>query len=171
VGVWGGVWVAGQTGMTGHGSTADAPASHLTSLPYQMAIAALMPDAAFDVAQSPAGIPAPVAALMAKVKVTQNERLLARYPKVWPAHVRVATAAGAVHEQEVEHVLGDVRLPFDDQQVKAKFRRFAVPVVGAEAAARLAWLAATSLDQERAALDLIDSIERVCAGAAARSPH
>src|SRR5215467_10034115 len=157
--------------MLDHGVKTGDRASHLTSLPYQLALAALMPEAMDDVRQSPNEVPPPVAALMAKVMVTQNERLLARYPKVWPAHVRVATASGAVHEQEVEHVLGDVRLPFDDQQVKAKFRRFAVPVVGAEAAARLAWLAATSLDQERAALDLIDSIERVCAGAAARSPH
>jgi len=149
--------------MIDHGVTAGDRASHLTSLPYQMAVAVLMPDAAFDVAQSPDSIPGPIAALMAKVKVTPNERLLARYPRVWPAHVRVATASGTVHEKEVEHVPGDVRLPFDDLQVRDKFRRFSVPVAGAEAAARLAALAATSLDQERAALALIDLIERACA--------
>src|SRR5262249_31413610 len=75
--------------MLHHGVKVGDRASFLTSLPYRLALAALDPDAAFDVTQSPATVPEPVAALMAKVTVTQNERLLACYPKVWPAHVRV----------------------------------------------------------------------------------
>jgi 2-methylcitrate dehydratase PrpD len=149
--------------MIDHGVAAGDRASHLTSLPYQMAIAALTPEAAFDVAQSPATIPPPVAALMAKVKVTPNDRLLARYPKTWPAHVRVTTAAGNTHEQEVEHVPGDIRLPFDDTQVRDKFRRFTTPVLGGEGVARMLTLAAAALDQERAATELMNAIEQACA--------
>src|SRR5207302_6882933 len=117
-------------GMLDHGVKVGDRASFLTSLPYQLALAAIDPDAAFGAAQSPAAVPEPVAALMAKVRVTQNERLLARYPKVWPAHVRVATAAGETYEQETEYVPGDVRRPFGTEEVKQKFRRFAAPVLG-----------------------------------------
>jgi len=94
--------------------------------------------------------------------VTQNERLLARYPKVWPAHVRVATVAGQTHELEVEYVPGDVRVPFDAVQVKEKFRRFASPVLGGEGAEAMLALAAAALDEGDAPLRLFDAIERAC---------
>jgi len=149
-------------GMLDHGVRAGDRASHLTSLPYQLGVAALTPDAMFDVGQSPAAVPEPVAALMGKVMVTQNERLLARYPKTWPAHVRVATSSGAVHEREVEHIPGDIRDPFDARQVNDKFRRFVTPVLGAEGAARMLDLASAALDREGAASQLSDAIEQVC---------
>jgi 2-methylcitrate dehydratase PrpD len=150
-------------GMLDHGVKAGERASYLTSLPYQMALAALDPDATFDAQQSPAAVPEPVAALMAKITVTQNERLLARYPKVWPAHVRVATASGAVHEHESEYVPGDLRLPFDDAQVKEKFRRFVAPRLGAVGAERMLGLAGAVLGDERGAAVLLEAIEQVCA--------
>lgn len=153
--------------MLDHGVTPGDRASHLTSLPYQMALAALMPEAMYDVRQSPAEIPAAVAALMAKVKVRQNELLLAHYPRVWPAHVRVATATGVVHECEVEHVPGDGRLPFDQAQIDDKFRRFVMPVLGGEGAARMLALASAALDNAQAAPRLVRAIEEACA----RSPH
>jgi 2-methylcitrate dehydratase PrpD len=149
-------------GMLDHGVTPGDRASHLTSLPYQMALAAVTPEAMADVQQSPAAIPAPLAALMAKVKVTQNERLLARYPRVWPAHVRVATAAGTVHEREIEHVPGDGRQPFDQAQVDNKFRRFVTPVLGGEGAARLLALASAALDDPQTAPRLVTAIEEAC---------
>ena len=156
-------------GMIAHGVKAGDRASHLTSLPYQMALAVLAPEATFEVGQSPAAVPEPVAALMAKVIVTQNERLLARYPKVWPAHVRVAMASGDVHEQEVEYVPGDVRRPFDAAQVNEKFRRFVAPVLGAEGADRMLALAAGALGPTEAPLRLFDAIEQACVGCAQRA--
>jgi 2-methylcitrate dehydratase PrpD len=149
-------------GMLDHGVKAGDRASHLTSLPYQMALAALTPEAAYEVGQSPAAVPAPVAALMAKVTVTQNERLLARYPKVWPAHVRVATRAGKTREHEVEYVPGDVRAPFDAAQVKEKFRRFVAPMLGREASEQMLALAAAALDDAQAPLRLGEAIELAC---------
>jgi len=148
--------------MLDHGVKPGDRASFLTSLPYQMAVAALTPDAAFDVGPSPAAVPEPVAALMAKVMVTQNERLLARYPKVWAAHVRVATLAGETHEQEVEYVPGDLRVPFDAAQVKRKFRRFAAPVLGGEGTEAMLALATAALEQGEAPLRLFDAIEQAC---------
>jgi 2-methylcitrate dehydratase PrpD len=130
-----------------------------------MALAALTPEAAYEVGQSPAAVPEPVAALMARVTVTQNERLLARYPKVWPAHVRVATRAGKAHEHEIEYVPGDVRRPFDAAQVKEKFRRFVAPVLGREESEKMLALAAAALDDAHGARHLMDAIENAC------SPH
>ena len=148
--------------MIDHGVKAGDRASHLTSLPYQMALAVLDPDASYDVRQSPAAVAEPVAELMRKITVTQNERLLARYPKVWPAHVRVAMASGAVHEREVEYVPGDLRMPFDDAQVKEKFRRFVAPVLGEEVAEEMLGLATAALADERGPRELLAAIERVC---------
>ncbi len=148
--------------MLDHGVKPGDRASFLTSLPYQLAVAAVAPAAAFDVGQSPAAVPEQVATLMAKVLVTQNERLLARYPRVWPAHVRVATVAGETHELEVEYVPGDVRVPLGAAQVKEKFRRFATPVLGREGAEAMLALAAAALEPGDAALRLFDAIEQAC---------
>jgi 2-methylcitrate dehydratase PrpD len=152
--------------MLDHGVKAGDRASHLTSLPYQMALAALAPEAAYEAGQAPAAVPEPVATLMGKVIVTQNERLLARYPKVWPAHVRVATRSGETREREVEYVPGDVRRPFDSAQVKEKFHRFVAPALGREGSETMLALAAAALDHAGGANVLMDAIER-----ASCSPH
>jgi 2-methylcitrate dehydratase PrpD len=150
-------------GMLDHGVKAGDRASHLTSLPYQMALAVLDPAATFEVGQSPAAVAPEVADLMRKITVTQNERLLARYPKVWAAHVRVATTTGDVHELEIEYVPGDIRMPFDDAQVKEKFRRFVAPVLGGEEAERMLGLAAAALDDQVGVSRLLSAIERAFA--------
>ena len=154
-------------GMLDHGVKVGDRASFLTSLPYQLALAVIDPDEAFGVAQSPAAVPEAVAALMAKVTVTQNERLLARYPKVWPAHVRVVTVAGETYEQEVEYVPGDVRRPFGVEEVKQKFRRFAAPVLGTAGTGGMLTLAAQTLVGPDAPLRLFDAIEQACVDCAA----
>jgi 2-methylcitrate dehydratase PrpD len=149
-------------GMLDHGVKVGDRASFLTSLPYHLALAAIDPDEVFDVAQSPSAVPEAVTALMAKVRVTQNERLLARYPKVWPAHVRVATVAGETFEREVEYVPGDVRAPFGVEEVKQKFRRFAAPVLGMAGTGEMLTLAAQTLVAPDAPLRLFDAIEQAC---------
>src|SRR5215467_13398535 len=96
--------------MIDHGVLAGDRASHLTSVQYCMALAALAPDMAFDVQQTPPDLPPAVRGLMAKIKVEADARLLV--PVSWPARVRVA-AGSARHEREVTHVPGDPALPFD----------------------------------------------------------
>jgi 2-methylcitrate dehydratase PrpD len=146
-------------GMIDHGVKAGDRASFLTSLPYQMALAAFDPAAMFDVQRSPEQVSPEVGALMAKIAVAPNERLLARYPKVWSAHVRVVTTAGATHEQEVDYVPGDVRMPFDDAQVRAKLRKFVTPVLGEERSEAMLTLAAGALDHADGARKLVRAIE------------
>jgi len=116
--------------MIDHGVAAGDRASHLTSLPYCMSVAAVAPDMMFDVQQSPPELPSAVRAFMGNVKVEADESLLADYPRRWRARVRVATAAGA-HEVEATEVPGDPTLPFDRALVQGKFRRFVGAAAGA----------------------------------------
>jgi 2-methylcitrate dehydratase PrpD len=101
-----------------------------------MAVAALVPEVAFDVQQAPADLLPAVRALMAKIKVEADERLLAGYPERWPARVRVA-AGSTRHARDVTHVPGDPALPFDRARVREKFLHLTQPVLGAETAERI----------------------------------
>jgi len=153
--------------MIDHGVVAGDRASHLTSVQFVMAAAALAPEMAFDVQQTPPDLPPAVCGLMAKIKVEADARLLADYPAIWPARVRVA-AGSARHERDVTHVPGDPALPFDRESVRKKFLRFTQPVLGAENAerilARCSGVLATGAFSQ-----LIDAIEQACSGDA-RSP-
>jgi 2-methylcitrate dehydratase PrpD len=117
--------------MIDHGIKSGDRASHLTSVQYCMAVAALAPDMTFDVGQSPPSLPPALRAFMDKIKVGADEALLADYPRVWPARVTV-TAGSARHERLVTHVPGDPARPFDRAQVERKFMSFVGPVIGAE---------------------------------------
>src|SRR5262245_27157857 len=153
--------------MIDHVVVAGDRASHLTSVQFAMAAAALAPEMAFDVQQTPPDLPPAVRGLMAKIKVEADARRLADYPAIWPARVRVA-AGSARHERDVTHVPGDPALPFDRESVRKKFLRFTQPVLGAENAerilARCSGVLATGAFSQ-----LIDDIEQVCSGDA-RSP-
>ena len=115
--------------MVDHGVAAGDRASHLTSVPYCMAVAAVAPDLAFDVAQSPASLPPALRAFMDKITVEADERLLADYPRAWTARVSVEAASGR-HERQLTHVPGDPARPFDRARVREKFLRFVGPVLG-----------------------------------------
>jgi 2-methylcitrate dehydratase PrpD len=149
--------------MIDHGVVAGDRASHLTSVQYAMAAAALAPEMAFDVQQTPPDLPPPVRALMGKIKVEADEHLLAGYPERWPARVRVA-AGPTRHARDVTHVPGDPALPFDGARVREKFLRFTQPVLGAETAerilARCSGVLATGEFSQ-----LMDEIERACSTA------
>jgi 2-methylcitrate dehydratase PrpD len=150
--------------MIDHGVVAGDRASHLTSVQYCMAVAALAPELAFDLQQAPSQLPPAVRGFMAKIKVEADEGFLADYPRSWPARVRVAAAGAAQHERIVTHVPGDPARAFDRARVHEKFLQFVQPVLGAEAAKRL-------LARCRAALaagefaPLLDEIERACGDA------
>jgi len=131
--------------MIDHGVIAGERASHLTSVSYQMALAALDPDATIDVRQTPESVPAEVRDFMAKISVRADEGLLRHYPKSWPAHV-VVTTASARHEKLVLHVPGDPERTLDESQVSAKFWRLVAPLVGDHASEELLRLAFAALD-------------------------
>jgi 2-methylcitrate dehydratase PrpD len=115
--------------MIDHGVVAGDRASHLTSLPHCMAVAAVAPDLAFDVQQSPPALPDAVRGFMSKIKVTADDSLLAEYPRIWPARVRVVANSGT-HERLVTHVPGDPERASSTADVMRKYTRFAAPVLG-----------------------------------------
>jgi 2-methylcitrate dehydratase PrpD len=122
--------------MIAHGVTAGERASHLTSLPYQMAVAALAPDAALDVAQSPQVVAEPLRAFMQRITVVSDDALLADYPAAWPARMSVATSGGT-RERTVTHVPGDPGRPLDRRHLAAKFQTLVAPAIGHERAGEM----------------------------------
>jgi len=115
--------------MIDHGVTAGDRMSFLTSLPYQIAIALLAPEAALDIAKAEPAMTPDIAALMGKVKVTADDALLADYPARWSARVVVKSMSGR-HEYKAEHVPGDPARPLSVQALVDKFRKLAAPVAG-----------------------------------------
>ena len=94
--------------MINHGVVAGDRASHLTSVQYAMAVAALAPDAAYELSPSREPPPA-VRDFINRITVEADERL-------------------------VTHVPGDPARPFDRARVREKFLRFAVTVLGTQKA-------------------------------------
>ena len=83
--------------MIDHGVTAGDRFSHLTSVQYQMAVAALAPELAYG-STPPAGPTSPdVLAFMERIQVRGRGGLsTAGYPQAWPAHVTVTTRPSAM---------------------------------------------------------------------------
>jgi 2-methylcitrate dehydratase PrpD len=106
--------------MVDHGIVGGRVA-RLTSQPYQIALAALAPDLAFDVAQS-REVPTDVLRFMNKVTVRADESLLENFPQQWHARARVRTPQ-AEHERLVTHVPGDPVRPFDARDLHVKSQR------------------------------------------------
>jgi 2-methylcitrate dehydratase PrpD len=145
--------------MIDHGVVSGDRASHLTSVSYQMALAAFDSEAQFDIEHAPAEISDRLRTFMAKISVKMDEDLLRYYPKSWPAKLVVSVPSGE-REKLVLHVPGDPERPFDEPQVAAKFRRVTAPLVGARAADALLSHSLAAL--EGSPKELLAEIERAC---------
>jgi len=146
--------------MIDHGVVTGDRASHLTSVSYQMALAAFVPDSMSNVKQAPERVSGEMGAFMAKVTVKADDDLLHHYPKSWPARLGVTTP-GEKHEKLVVHVPGDPERPFDETQVAAKFRRAVVPSIGERAADDLLRLSLAVLEEEGKARVLLAEVEKL----------
>lgn len=144
--------------MIDHGVTAGDRFSHLTSVQYQMALAALSPDAACNLSGPAGAISSALAAFMARIKVQADDSLKSLgYPRAWAARVTVETASGR-HERTVNHVPGDPALPFGEAELKAKFRRVTAPVLDAAKADAMFTAGLAGLDDPPALLREIHAI-------------
>jgi 2-methylcitrate dehydratase PrpD len=115
--------------MINHGVKAGDRASFMTSLPHQMAVALVEPDAQFALSP-PSAMPSPaVLSLMSRITVAAGDDLLPHYPVEWPARVSVVTSRGR-REISVRHVVGDPARPMDYASLKAKFDRLVAAVIG-----------------------------------------
>jgi 2-methylcitrate dehydratase PrpD len=117
--------------MVDHGVVPGDRNSYMTSLPYQMAIAVLQPKTMLDIDPSASPESDALHSLMARIKVRPDERLLADYPKAWPARVVVTTAQGMV-ERFVRHIPGDSdpAFAFTEVELSRKFRALVAPMLG-----------------------------------------
>jgi 2-methylcitrate dehydratase PrpD len=146
--------------MINHGVKAGDRASFMTSLPYQMAIALLEPDAQFALS-APAAMPSPVVqSLMSRITVAAHESLLPHYPTEWHARVSVVTPRGR-QEKMVRHVPGDPARPMDQASLKAKFDRLAAPVLGEKTTSSLWRTAVEALRPMDRPIDLVQQLDQI----------
>lgn len=115
--------------MVSHGVVSGDRSSYLTSVPYQIALALLDPDAQFRLAPNEAQLPATIKALMDKVSVQVDDKLLAYYPRAWPARVSVNTSSGA-REKTLLEVPGDPKRPLEESGIRDKSARVLGPLIG-----------------------------------------
>jgi 2-methylcitrate dehydratase PrpD len=148
--------------MIDHGVTPGDRASYLTSLPYNMAVAAVAPQLADALSPNADDVPAAVPNFISKISIEADESLLAGYPREWAAHVTVTTPSGS-REKRVASVPGDPTQPFGEAEVTAKFLRFVALVIGQGEASTLLG----ALDQAPATV--LELVERALSASAASS--
>jgi 2-methylcitrate dehydratase PrpD len=143
--------------MIDHGVTPDDRLSQLTSVQYQMALAALAPDAAYDlnaIEKTSSG----VATFMARIDVLPDDGLKVHgYPHSWAAHVIIETGSGR-RERLVTHVPGDPAQPFGEAELKKKFCRITERVLDSSKAVAMFTSGLAALDDPAAMLHEIDGI-------------
>jgi 2-methylcitrate dehydratase PrpD len=94
-----------------------------------MAVAVLQLGSQLDLAPAP-GMPSPaLQALMTRITVKADDRLLANYPLQWPANVTLVTAHGR-YERHISYVPGDPARPLSEARLAEKFQQLVAPVLG-----------------------------------------
>ncbi len=111
--------------MIDHGVKPGDRASYLTSLPFQMTIAALAPERRFEVGltdeKPDENSRTALTDFMARILVAPDENLLGTYPKEWPARIVVETDHGSF-EHQVHVIPGDPDRPLTGAELAHKFR-------------------------------------------------
>lgn len=125
-------------GMISRAALRGNRASTMVSAAYQIALAALRPDAMYDIARDEVPFDPEVTSLAGRVTVVADEALAAGFPRRFPASVAVREG-GRRHERTVSEATGDPGRPLDDAAVAAKLERAARPVLNAGEIGR--WIA------------------------------
>ena len=108
------------------------------SLPYSVAAALITGAARFDAFSDARLADSEIRALIGKVTVVLDDTAEAAFPGRRSATVTVETTDGRKLERYAPTRKGDPDDPLTDQELEAKYRDLAAPVVGDEAAVRLA---------------------------------
>lgn len=151
--------------MIDHGIVPGDRASHLTSVSYQVALAALAPEAMLDIRKAPDRIPGEIRAFMDRVAVKADDELLRNYPASWPARVEMTTSGGK-RERLVTHVPGDPQRPLVEPQIAEKFGRLSAAVLGERGSGDLLRFCLGALDKDNGPRSLLGKIKRASAVAA-----
>jgi len=145
-------------GMVNHGVIPGDRGSHLTSLPYQLVLAALAPEMMYRLDHAPAPTPQEQQAMLAKISVEADEHLMEYFPRSWPARIEVRARAGG-GQRLVTEIPGDPGKPFDEARIRDKYQRVFSCLLAAPAAASLADEALGVLDRSEGVKSLLQQIE------------
>jgi 2-methylcitrate dehydratase PrpD len=113
-------------GMVNHGVTPGDRSSHITSIPYQLALAALAPEKMYLLDYAPAPTPPEHLALLGRISVVAEESLMAHFPRAWPGRIEVKAKTGGGERLTID-IPGDPARPFDEAQLRAKFQNVLAP--------------------------------------------
>lgn len=108
----------------------------IVNVRYQIALAIVAPERLQDVRRTPPFDDRAVRRLMMKMRVRRARDLDTHYPRCWPARVEIK-ARGRRSARVVLHPRGDARRPLGWNDVSAKLRAIAGPIVGVHAIERL----------------------------------
>jgi 2-methylcitrate dehydratase PrpD len=136
-------------GMISTRAEAGARISTIVSVAHQLGLAALAPEALYDIDRSAPKIDAAVAQFAAKVEVVADPDLLPFYPWHWPAEVEV-TAGGEVLRQRVVEAAGDPEHPLDVNGITDKGHRVLDPLIGQARATEWLKISTAALDDKAA---------------------
>jgi 2-methylcitrate dehydratase PrpD len=100
------------------------------SMPFGAAVAVVDRAAGIDQFREETIQSAVVRRLMGKVVVTKDIRIDKRFPKEWPARVAMDLEGGRRVEKLIAHPKGDPKNPLSWEELIAKFRLLAEPVIG-----------------------------------------
>ncbi|HEY8529908.1 MAG TPA: MmgE/PrpD family protein [Paenibacillaceae bacterium] len=145
--------------MINHGIDPGERLSTVTSAPYQLALAAHLPEVLYDDDRQNPPQTLEIAAFMEKVRVFADESLASHYPERWPARVAVRTRRGERKERTVLAAPGDPGLPFGLDMLERKLHRFLDPLMGPEQAERMLALAAEAFDDAARLAELAGRID------------
>ncbi|OGA00057.1 MAG: hypothetical protein A3H35_20530 [Betaproteobacteria bacterium RIFCSPLOWO2_02_FULL_62_17] len=145
-------------GMVNHGVIPGERGSHMTSLPYQLVLAALAPETMYRLDYAPAPTPAEHQALLARISVEADEKLMEYFPRAWPASIEVRARAGG-GQRLVTEIPGDAGRPLDESQIRDKCRRVFSPLLAAPSAVSLCDAALGVLDRPEGVNKLLQQIE------------
>ncbi len=136
-------------GMISTRAEAGVRISTIVSVAHQLGLAALAPDALYDIDRSAPTIDAAVAQFAAKVEVAADPDLLPYYPQHWPAEVEVRVGAEVIRQRVVE-AAGDPEHPLDADGVTDKGHRVLDPLVGRARAAEWLRMSGAALEDKTA---------------------
>lgn len=121
-------------GMIGRAHHPSSRLESLSSIRYQLALAALEPAGLFDIDRQQLRDDASVKQFMQSVDVRSAASLEVHYPDAWPGRVTVNTLTGTKYQHEVLHAPGDPGTDFSWDKLEKKARQlFCVGLTGIDA--------------------------------------
>lgn len=151
--------------MIGHRHASASRLGRISSVAYQLALAACRPDALGDIIRPDLTADPAIAAIMARVRVAADEELAGFYPRSWPARVRVVQVDGAEFSALVTDAPGDPAHPFSAAEAGAKFAALATACLGGATGNLARDLLAAPVDDAALAIALrgVEAVESVAA--------